>query len=311
MFPLPIIGVALASRILLSQNIKDQNFSAKSNISRPGFAPFNRNPIEIFFKGLNRQLSNILSRQPHENYYAIAKKFVPEGANILTPKYPLNSDIISFGDIDGDLQDELVVSYRYNDEIKTIILKKENNDWHIASEISDSGYESVNYRNLVDFTGEGKKQLLIALSAKDKNAVLRCYSVDKDNINEIFNSNYHRLQLLKASSNDRNNSKAKLAIWEKTEDDTYDIRLLQWNGSQLEPAEGVSTYYSNNVVPYHFKKVKKAPNSPQNWYNLADSLAKAGMKRDALIACEFGMQYDSQEIFKERFEALINTISNS
>ncbi len=310
MFPFPIIGVALASRILLSQKNKDQNSPNNPYIGRPGFMAINRNPIEVFFKGLNRQLSNLFPRQTHENFYAIIKNFVPEDAHILKPKYPLNSDIISLVDIDGDSRDELIVSYRLNDEIKTIILKKENNNWQKVSEISDSGYENVNFRKIIDFTGEGKKQILLGLSSKDKSPVLHCYSIDQDSINEIFNSNYHRLQVLKASNNDRNNSKSKLAIWEKAEDDTYNIRLLQWNGSQLEPAGGVSTYYSNNVVPYYLKKVKKEPNLPQNWYNLANSLAEAGMKRDALIACEFGMQYDSDNKFKDRFEALINKISN-
>lgn len=309
MFPLPVIGVALASRILLSQKCKGQNFLNKPNIGKPGFVPFYRNPIEVFFKGLNRQLSNIFTREPRENLYSIVKSFVPEGANILTPKYPLNSDIFSFGDIDGDLQNELIVSYRYNDEIKTIILKKENNTWHKAGEISDSGYEGINYREIADITSEGKKQLLIALSSKDANPVLRCFSVDKDNINEVFNANYHRLQVIKGSNNDRINSKSKLALWEKAEDDAYNIQLIQWNGSQFEPADGVSTYYFENVVPYYLKKVRKAPNSAQNWYNLADSLAKAGMKRDALIAAEASMYYDSKGKFKDRLEELVNRIS--
>jgi len=310
MFPLPIIGVALASRIVLTQRSKNQNLPARPNIVRPNFMPPYGNPIGIFFKGLNRQLSNLFSRQPNENLYSIAKNFVPEGASILTPKYPLNSGIVSFGDIDDDLKNELIVSYRLDDEIKTIILKKEDNNWYKAGEISDSGYESINYRAIVDLTGEGKKQLLLGLVSKDKNPVLRCYSVDKDSINEVFNSNYNRLQVLKASSNDRQNSKAKLAIWEKAENDAYNIRLLQWNGSQLEPADEINTYYSDNVVPYYLKKVRKSPKSPQNWYNLADALVKAGMKRDAYIASETGMQYDSKGIFKDKFEALINQIYN-
>lgn len=310
MFPLPIIGVALASRILLSQKNKGQNFPTRPNIVRPSFIPPNRNPIEMFFRGLNRQLSTSFSRQPHENLNAIAKSFLPEGADILTPKSPLNSEKISVGDIDGDLKNELIVSYRLKDEIKTIILKKENDNWFKAGEIVDSGYESINYRSIIDFTGEGKNQLLVALSSKDKNGVLRCYTVENDSIKEIFNTNYHRLQVLKGSSNNRENSKSKLALWEKAENDTYNIQLLQWNGSQLEPADGINTYYSDNVVPYCLKKVRKASKSPQNWYNLADALVKAGLKKDALIASEAGIQYDSKGEFKERFEELINKISN-
>lgn len=317
MFPLPIIGVALAAKILLSKNGEGKKsvaprFPIKSNIIRKpnNFKPFAPiNPFETLFKGLNKQLSTILQGQTRESFNEVAERFVPEGGNILTPKYPLHSDSISYGDLDGDSNDELIVSYRHIDEIKTIILKKENNNWYKAAEIANSGYENVNYREVVDLTGEGKKQLIIALASKDKNAVLRSYSLDKGNLNELFNLNYNRLEVLKVPGNDRSNLKSSLAVWKKTENDAYNIELLHWNGSQLEPLEDTGTYYSSNVVPHYLKKVKREPESPQNWYNLADSLTKAGMNRDALIASEIGIQYDLSNEFKDKFEALNSKLS--
>jgi len=311
MFPFPIIGIALAGRMLLSKNSKNQKSPKRPDIIKPSFTPFRVNPVEALFKGLNKQLSTILPRQPqksHENFNEIAQRFVPESGIILTPKYPLNTDRISFGDLDDDLQNELVVTFRDTDEIKTIILKKENDNWYKAAEISNTGYDSVHYREVVDLTGEGKKQLIIALKSADNTADLRGYSLDKDsyNFNELFNLSYNRLQVLKVPENSRNASKSNLAIWNREENDTYNIQLLQWNGSQLETASDTSTYYSNNVVPYFFRKIKSHPESAQDWYNLADSLDKAGMKKDALIASQMGMQYDLNSEFKDKFDALIN-----
>lgn len=316
MFPLPIIGVALAGRILLSQKNKEQkstgqNPPTRPNIRVPGFTPFSANPLESLFKGINRQLSTILPRQPRDNFYEIAQRFVPEGGNILTPQYPLNSDSISYGDLDGDLQDELIVTFRHTDEIKTIILKKANDNWYKAAEIANLGYESVHYREVVDLANEGKKQLILALKAEGANPDLRGYSFDKDNFNELFNISYNRLEVLKVPGNSRNATKANLAIWNKEENDAYNIQLLRWNGSKLESLNDPSTYYSQSVVPYYLRKVKKQPELPQNWYNLASSLDIAGMNRDALIASKVGSQYDLSGQFKDKFEALTNKISNS
>ena len=308
MFPLPIIGLALVSKIFLSKKNRGQNLPTRPNIRVPGFMPFSVNPLEGLFKGLNRQFSTILSRQPRDNFYEIAQRFVPEGGNILTPQYPLNSDSISYGDLDGDLQDELIVTFRHTDEIKTIILKKADDNWYKAAEIANLGYENVHYREVVDLTGEGKKQLIVALKAKGNNPDLRGYSIDKDNINELFNISYNRLEVLKVPGNSRNTTKSNLAIWNKEEDDAYNIQLLQWNGSKLESLNDASTYYSESGVPYYLKKVKRQPNSPQNWYNLANSLDRAGMKRDAVIASEVGSQYDLNGQFKDKFEALMNKI---
>ncbi len=313
MFPLPIIGVALVGKIILSQKNREQktigqNLPTRPNIRVPVFMPFSVNPLERLFKGLNRQLSTILPRQPRDNFYEIAQRFVPEGSNILTPQYPSNSDSISYGDLDGDLHDELIVTFRHTDEIKTIILKKANDNWYKAAEIANLGYESVHYREVVDLVGEGKKQLIIALKAQGNTPVLRGYSFDKDNFNELFNIGYNRLEVLKVPGNSRNATKANLAIWNKEEDDAYNIQLLQWNGSKLESARDTSTYYSESVVPYYLKKVKRQPNSPQNWYNLANSLDRAGMNRDAVIASEVGIQYDLNGQFKDKFEALIKKI---
>lgn len=181
MFPLPLVGAAaLAGRMLISKNGSQKNVEQKFPI-RPQIIrkPYNDNPLtpinpfEALFNGLNRQLSGILRHKPNENFDEIIGRFIPEGSNILTPKYPLNSKRNCFGDLDGDSQDELIVSFRHVDEIKTIVLKKENNDWYKAAEISNPGYESIHYREVVDLTGEGKKHLIIATESEGKAPVLR------------------------------------------------------------------------------------------------------------------------------------------
>lgn len=325
MFPLPIVGAAaLAGRMLISKNGSQknaaQNFPIRPQIIR---RPCNDNPLtpinpfESLFNGLNKQLyglnsqlSGILRRKPNENFDEIIGRFIPEGSSILTPKYPLNSKRNLFGDLDGDSKDELIVSFRHVNEIKTIVLKKEDNDWYKAAEISNSGYDGIHYREVVDLTGEGKKHLILATESEGKTPVLRGYSLDNGIFNEMFNLSYNRLQVLKESLNNRH-SPAKLAVWKREENDAYNVELLQWNGSELESLNDNATYYSNNVVPYYVKKVKREPDSPHHWYNLADALSKAGSNRDALTASRVGMGYDLSPELREKFETLISNVTNS
>lgn len=314
MFPLPLVGAAaLAGRMLTyknnSQNNIEQKFPIRPQIIRKPYnfnstAPIN--PFEVLFKGLNRQLSGIMRHKPNENFDEIAERFIPEGSTILTPKYPLNSERNCFGDLDGDSKDELIVSFRYADEIKTIVLKKEDNEWFKVAEVSNPGYDSIHYREVVDLTGEGNKQLIIATASQGKDTVLRGYALDNGILNEMFDLSYNRLQVIKEPLNNRSSSIAKLAVWKREENDTYNIELLQWDGSKLESINDNSTYYSQNVVPYYVKKVKREPDSPINWYNLADALAKAGSNRDALIASQAGMRYELSPELKEKFETLIS-----
>lgn len=255
MFPIHLVGVALAGRMLLSKPNGDSNKIGQKFPIKP-FPPRRptdvkpltvKNPFEVLINGLNRQLSGILKKQPLENYDEIVANFIPQGSTILTPKRPSSSQSISFADIDGDSRNELIASFRHVNEVKTIILKKETDNWYKVAEIATPEYESISYRDVVDLTGEGRKQLIIALSSQDKDSVLRGYSLDKDKFNELFAVNCNRLQVLKLPGSDRSTSEVKLAVWKRKENDAYNIELLQWNGSQLEPSNDISTYRNNFV----------------------------------------------------------------
>ncbi len=319
MFPIHIVGIALAGRMLFSKQNgksedKKQNFPIRLRLPvRPNDSVDSSpaNPLEILVKGINRQLTDIIKPQPRENFDEIVEKFIPQDSVVLTPKYPSHSKSIGFADLDGDLRNELIVSFRNANEIKTIILKKDNDTWYKAAEAGNEGYESINYREFVDLTGEGKKQLIIAFSSEGKPAELHGYSLGEDNLSELFRLNYNRLQVLKAPGNDRNKPEVSLAIWNKEDSGAYNVELLKWNGAQLESVNDADTYYYDNVVPYCLRKVKRDPDIPQNWYNLANSLAKAGVLRDAQMAIEVGLRYNLSPELSDKFAALKDRIEKT
>ncbi|OPZ89163.1 MAG: hypothetical protein BWY74_02843 [Firmicutes bacterium ADurb.Bin419] len=319
MFPIHIVGIALAGRMLFSKQNgksedKKQNFPIRLRLPvRPNDSVDSSpaNPLEILVKGINRQLTDIIKPQPRENFDEIVEKFIPQGSVVLTPKYPSHSKSIGFADLDGDLRNELIVSFRNANEIKTIILKKDNDTWYKAAEAGNEGYESINYREFVDLTGEGKKQMIIAFTSKGKAAELHGYSLGENNLSELFRLNYNRLQVLKAPGNNRNKPEVSLAIWNKEDSGAYNVELLKWNGAQLESINDAGTYYSDNVVPYCLRQVKRDPDIPQNWYNLANSLAKAGVLRDAQMAIEVGMRYNLSPELSDKFAALKDRIEKT
>ncbi len=316
MFPVHIVGIALAGRMLISKQNGNPGepkrkfpiklfFPTRTNVSK-ALSPIN--PLESLVKGINKQLSGIIKPQPRESFDEIVEKFIPQDSVVLAPKYPSHSKSIGFADLDGDLQNELIVSFRNANEIKTMILKKENDTWYKAAEVETEGFESINYREFIDLTGEGKKQLIIGFSSQGKAAELHGYSLGESSLNELFTLNYNRLQVLKTPGNDRNTSDVRLAIWNREDSGAYNVELLKWNGTQLEAINDAGTYYSDNVVPYCLRKVKKEPYVPQNWYNLTDSLVKAGLLRDALTAIEVGMRYDLSPELSDKFAALKDRI---
>lgn len=321
MLPLQLAGLALAGRTLLSKYSGTKDKSPLPSKSKAPTKPRPQikyaanktspaiNPIQTLVKGITSTLSQITTQLAGEDYNAVVKNFLPGNVKLLKPQYPANTDEIQFADLDGDSRDELITSYKHNNEVKTIILKKQNNQWHKAAEIGHPEYDVLKYRNTADIAGEGKQQLLIGMSSKGKAPVLYGYSLENNNLNKLFAQNFHRFEVLHPSGNRNIALKARLAVWKKRDADAYDIDVMHWNGLQLEPLKDSASYFYRKVVPYYVQKVKQLPTSPSNWYNLADALSKAGVQRDALTAIDVGMSLDPNAMLKEKFSALRNMVT--
>lgn len=311
--PVHILGPAIAGGIiLLKKNDLSQDKTRKPIILKKRRYYIKRktpntveNPLKVLVEGLSSQLSRIIKRNAPEDYNAVVKGFLPEGAELLIPKYPMRSTGIHLVDIDGDSHNELVASFRHDEAIKTIVLKKQNDWWNKVAELNNSEYNTLNFRGVVDITGEGKKQLLMGMTSEDKEPVLYGYSMgDSRGFNELFDLNYHRFEILNTQKKKGVPSKAVLAVWNRKEDEAYDIRLHQWDGEGLKLLNNSRPYFVRNVIPYHVQKIKKAPYNTANWYNLACALEKAGLYRDALIAVDMGLSQGVDSTYKDRFESI-------
>lgn len=318
MFPVQLAGLALAGRILLSKynkktvsNKGNKQFKLRLRIKPLTGKRFtSTNPLQALFQGLASNLSRAFQKPLREDYNAIVKGFLPANAQLLTPQYPVISGEIQHVDVDGDSIRELIASYKANDEIKTIILKKQNGKWIKAAEAGNPGYDTINYRGVANITGEDRKQLLLGLTSTGRVPTLYGYSLENKGINKLFTQNYHKFEVLRSQGKGQETAgKARLAIWNEKDAGIYDIDVLQWNGTQLESSENIASYYLKSVIPYHARKLGQTPYNPSNWYNLADALKNVGAHKDALIATEVGMNVDKKSEFKERFMALRSEIT--
>ena len=266
------------------------------------------NPLQTIFKRLSSTMSQIIQKPASEDYRAIVHGFLPNNAKLLSPQNLGNSGEMHFADLDGDTEKELIASYALNDEVRTIILKKQNERWSKVAEINNTGYDSVHYSGVADLMGNGRKQILLGLVSKGKASALHGYTFENNMINKMFDHNYHRFEVVATPANQNSISKTHLAVWNRKDPDTYNIDMYHWNGQQLEPLTNVALYYYKKVVPFYAQKVKRSPKLPSNWYNFADALVKADAKRDALQAIELGMRQDTNFTLKENFLELKNRI---
>jgi len=321
MFPLPIAGLALIGRIILSRISNSSDRYPTPYKSRPLFKlrprtdystdkiPNAANPIQTLAKGLTSSLSQVRTILLGEDYNAVIKEFLPAGARLLKPQYPANSQEFIFADLDGDSQDELITSYKHDNRIKTLVLKKQDEQWHKAAEANHTYSDGIRYTGAADITGEGKKQLLLGFPSEEKKSTLHGYSLENNSLSKLFSQSYHKLEVLEQPKTGEASPKARLAVWNKPGTDPYNIELLGWNGLQLEPVESPAPYYLRKVVPLYAQKVKRAPYSPSNWYDLAQVLEKAEAYRDTLTAVEVGTELDRNSEFAEKFTRLKNRIA--
>jgi len=270
--------------------------------------PTRTNPFQTMFRDLSKSLSQVSKSFMQEDYSAVVKTFLPENSVLIKPQFPATSSRIQLAAIDGDSSKALISSYKLNDEIKTLVLKNQNGQWYKAAEINNSGHDTLNYRGFADITGVGRNQLLLGLTSKSNTPTLYGYSIENNTPKEMFKRQYNRFEVLKLSNN-RSDTKSQLAIWEKKADETFNIEVHDWNGSQLDSVKNLSSYYLRRVVPYHAERIKQNPTISSNWYNLADALQKSGMKRDALTAVEAGLTFANNSEKKDKFLALKKEIT--
>ena len=267
-----------------------------------------KKPVETLIRNLNSAVTQFTAKPEKINYNTVVNSFLPPGAKLLKPQYPENANEIQFADLDGDGHSELVTSYRTNDGIKTLILKKDEVQWYKMTEIHSPDFEGIHYRDSANVAGDGKNYLLLGLTSKLQTRTLFAYALDDGNTRKIFSRKYSKLDLQKSRSNVKSSSKATLALWNEEAPDIYDIELLSWNGFELEQLDH-TRYLTGQVIPYYIRKLRQNPNDTASWYNLANAMLKTGNTANAARAVNLGLEHNPDALLSERFNTLKSRLS--
>ena len=285
----------------IRQNILDA-MKERPSFDLPSLDSLKR-PVESLIKGLNSAVTQFAAKPARVDYDAVVNSFLPPGTKLLKPQFPENSNEIQFADLDGDSRNELIASYRTNEGIKTLMLKKDEVQWYKMAEVSSPEFEGIHYRNSANVAGDGKKHLLLGLTSKIHGRTLFAYSLDDGNARKIFSKKYSMLELQKSRSNAGASPKASLALWNEEAPDIYNIELVRWNGFELEQLDN-TRYLAGKVVPYYIRKLRKNSDDPVSWYNLANAWSKTGNSSNAAAAVNLGLERNPDTLLQERFNTL-------
>ncbi|MGE4282765.1 MAG: hypothetical protein AB7G87_03510 [Clostridia bacterium] len=297
MIPIYLVGIALGGRLILSKSgvlrkpkaartLRNRKpLRLKGNV-RVSNKP---SPLSLLVRSFTGITKKVTSNFKKEDLNEVVKQFIPADAKLIIPQYPVGISGIQSIDLDGDRENELVTSYQINNETITVILKKQNNQWNKIHEMKNSDYQALSYIDFADVRGLGKKDILMGWKTQDTNNILDIFSWTDKTSKKIATFNYNRVEVL----DNQAPSNAEIAVWNKIDDGSFDIKLLMWNGTDFVPARNISRYYATSAVRYYVQAARQKPMVGANWYYLSDALIKAEMYRDALVAIEMGSQVTS------------------
>lgn len=222
--------------------------------------------------------------------HLLARKFLPKGTALLAPNSPVSEEIALTADLDNDGNEEVLAFYQSKtnaSQVGMFVLKKNHGKWEKVFTKKGLGYE-VSWASAADLTGDGIKELLVGwkIGSSAGNA-LELFTWKKSGLEEIAKVNYHDLSVLEWEED----PKARLAVWKKGANETYNVDLLAWDGQELATDKDHYPSYFPEVVKYYEKRIESVRDASYYWYYLADALLKADEPERALTAVETGMAY--------------------
>lgn len=311
--PIKLAGIALACKTAQVYSYKRKNFfKGDTNESikyKKTYKPVNhqQRPGPSILNVVSQAISSKIKGNSQEDYLEVVKNTIPQDARLLAPTYRGKSKSYELWDIDGDKENELIASYILNDEITTMVIKKQNGLWNIATEIKKPECDALNFRTLANVAGKGK-QLLLGYVDKAGNKELAAYTLENYNPDKLFSHRYNKFSFIKLPDNTKEYSRNHLVFWNRNQRGSYDVEVKGWNGSCLEAAKKHKDAMLRGVLPLYAKRLRTNPKNPNNWYELAVALENAGFNKEALYIIKAARMQKLSREKSEDFDSLENSI---
>ncbi|GIP32799.1 hypothetical protein [Paenibacillus sp. J2TS4] len=102
-----------------------------------------------------------------DEFLTMVRALLPDGARLVLPISGTGKHPVTFGDMDGDGVDEAVVVYEESlftgRELKAALLKQQDRQWHIVSDLKGIGYD-IDYAGFVDTDRDGNAEMILGWS---------------------------------------------------------------------------------------------------------------------------------------------------
>ncbi|OWA34032.1 hypothetical protein B9G55_17010 [Saccharibacillus sp. O16] len=132
-----------------------------------------------------------------QSLYRAVQPFLPAGYQLTTPDQSDQGSAIRLADLDGDGQEELIVSYKKPDtdyEINILILSKQDGSWKKADQITGSGI-NLDYLGIKPLTDSTSSDLLLGYEGGGVGLPkeLHVYAYVKGKMRSVYQSSYDQI----------------------------------------------------------------------------------------------------------------------
>ncbi|WP_032123505.1 tetratricopeptide repeat protein [Clostridium amazonitimonense] len=227
-----------------------------------------------------------------EDLKPLAQKFMPKNAKLLEESKTSTKKNIFLIDVNGDLNDELVVLFKEDSNFKKgfFVLEKRFNGWHKIYEKSLEG-NSISSMQTISVKDKEDKRLLVGyLISGHAGTDFYLYDFKKENVEEIPIGRWNKIEILNTEDKEEGkNFVFGAQLYEASGD--YSSYVIGFDGEKFYLAEEFyDDYYKKNVEYYKNEIVQQSRNE-LSWYYYIESQIKAKQYEDALQSLKEVLKY--------------------
>lgn len=244
--------------------------------------------------------------EDNTDFKSIAKSFLPEGTKFLYPIHPNGEDAVQFADIEGDGQDEILVTYKgyeLGSSSGAIVLKKENNEWReIWHEKNVVNVLGLDWAQFIDINDDSVSELLLGWNLGFEVGYNLNIISFKGKPNKVSSIKYNEMDIVNISGAE-NERKPEIVLTRKEEDQreiSVPPLILRWVDEGLVPAEDAYYSYYKDSINILKEGMGIYDRNFINWYNMAEMLIRSNRALETIEAVDRALKIIPEHYEKYR-----------
>ncbi|SHI64561.1 hypothetical protein SAMN02745163_00554 [Clostridium cavendishii DSM 21758] len=267
----------------------------------------NRKSKERIKRNVKLRQEDNKTEQTYKKYIKEIVKAIPEVESIIFINNGIKEVPITFGDLDNDGEEEIVIAYKYEGEAYVAIIKQAKEGLIVLDKIKGSG-SYVRDIIIAPVIGYGMRELIIGWQI---GGVWQRLDIRKWN-GECFQKilfediDYSKIDVIDLNAD----GKSEIALWYHDNGEVYRIEVYNLNNNMLYIDKDVYPEYFKRIIFYYKSLTKKNPDSAMLWYQLTKAQVEAKMYNEAKESIEKSLNIKSDYPSKEELLSLKEKIQN-